>query len=750
MKELVDAPSGDPKLAELRKLLDGGDFDAVEGAWMDLLEGDSLNGERVDGLLAAADELMLQGYSGKAGPLLELLSGAAEGVAGLDPALFVRLSDLLVRAFPRNPEYLSLFVDRFQEHFGPTSVERAYFNAAEINDVSDPLRALERFDSLMRFQPGTVVFHESGWGMGEVLSVDPLLGQVRVDLEEKKDHRIAIEAIDSILQVFPNETFRAMLFRGGDALRALAAENAVAVVEKVLDDFGNPLPQKDIKARLVPDVIEAKGWTKWWNAAKKALRETGFYRIGDRSPYPVEKLESQLSFEDDLLERFARAEAGGSGWKETRLVARQVLKGGEKAFPNAFNEVSMEIFRRTKMEDDPARALEMASLLRRARGDEDSIALLRETLSRFPASETAAAFTALPTGEDLAGLLAETKIAREEDWTMVARSAFMGRTDSVRAAACAFLEKEDAEMVRALCTEICASPRRSPETYCWLVERRLKDKDQGRICLEPLAQRKSRGLFILLFDLLEHVNDKEVREGRNAVKDFYRRLEGLMYFDKGEFFREAIKMMNADSRRAVHQGLVRNQENLQKISTKLLEILGSVAPVLVEEDAIPAWKDENIIFSTEAGFEKRQEELRELHEEKLPAIFEAIGKAAEFGDLSENAEYTSALEERDNLVRKAEQVEADLEKVKIIDSTMPQPGVVGIGSRVSARNLETGDEATYSVLGPWDGLPADGVLNYRSPLAQFFIGRGEGDEFEVELPGGTSQYKILSIGSHFD
>ena len=38
---------------------------------------------------------------------------------------------------------------------------------------------------------------------------------------------------------------------------------------------------------------------------------------------------------------------------------------------------------------------------------------------------------------------------------MVVRSALMGRTDTVRAAACEFLEKEDAEMVRTLCAEIC-------------------------------------------------------------------------------------------------------------------------------------------------------------------------------------------------------------------------------------------------------------------------------------------------------
>ena len=48
----------------------------------------------------------------------------------------------------------------------------------------------------------------------------------------------------------------------------------------------------------------------------------------------------------------------------------------------------------------------------------------------------------------------------------------------------------------------------------------------------------------------------------------------------------------------------------------------------------------------------------------------AIGRAAAFGDLSENAEYTSALEERDHLTKRATQLKADLDKAKTITTEM--------------------------------------------------------------------------------
>ena len=70
--------------------------------------------------------------------------------------------------------------------------------------------------------------------------------------------------------------------------------------------------------------------------------------------------------------------------------------------------------------------------------------------------------------------------------------------------------------------------------------------------------------------------------------------------------------------------------------------------------------------------------------------------------------------------------------------------------RVSAENLDSGEKVLYEVLGPWDGGPEDGVLNYRSPLGQFFLGEEIDDEFDAKLPGGTIRYKILEIASTFD
>src|SRR5207245_80358 len=134
-----------------------------------------------------------------------------------------------------------------------------------------------------RYRPGTIVFHASGWGVGEVKSFDPHLRQAVVDLDKKRQHRMDLRAMPDVLEALPPDHFMA-LARRGDELKALAAADPVRLVEVVVMSFGNPLDLKAIKARLVPEVIPADGWSKWWSRAKALLRESGYWRVSDRSP----------------------------------------------------------------------------------------------------------------------------------------------------------------------------------------------------------------------------------------------------------------------------------------------------------------------------------------------------------------------------------------------------------------------------------------------------------------------------------
>ena len=745
MSDLAAPANADSKLTELNQILSEGDFDRLENLWMEVLGNSGQLASSVAELAAAGIEGLRLGYEAEIKPLLELTWGAlGEGEDGAPLSVTAgdkaALGEALVRAFPSKKEYLAYFLDAFLESNDPMSVERAFFNACGIEDAPDKVEALDRLRQLLEYKPGAIVYHESGWGMGEVLEVDALLGQVKVDLDEKKDHRISIDAVDSILQLIPEDSFRGLCYRSSEELTRLVEEDPVSLVQKVLDDFGSPMAQKNIKAHLTAGAIDAAGWTRWWGRAKKELRASGFYRIGDRSPYHVEKLEEAVSFEEELIARFKTAE-----WSDGRLAVRELLKGGEKKYPNAYPELVSGLIGLLGPGSNKDKSLEICLFLSRVKEADDSWV---EVFKLITNEELVASLEALPVGEDPRKVFKLLGELRADDQLPVASAAFICKSDNIRKVAFEVLDSVGADELTKICSQVYASPRIAPEACLWLLKRRLAG--QTGTGLESLFERSSRELLILMVDLLEHLIDKEARLGRSLVRDLIKKIEPLMFYEDGSFFREAIEIMETPEREMVYRRVLRNQEYLPNNAHRFLDIISQIEPVISLDNQIPDWENPDIIFSTSKGEDTLKEELRELNEVKLPEIAKAIGAAADLGDLSENAEFTSALEERDSLVSKAEKIQDDLKKIVLIDASQAEEGIVGLGSKVSAENLETGERVTYAVLGPWDGGPEDGVLNYRSPLGQFFLGASVDDELDVVLPGGATRYKILGVESISD
>ena len=71
---------------------------------------------------------------------------------------------------------------------------------------------------------------------------------------------------------------------------------------------------------------------------------------------------------------------------------------------------------------------------------------------------------------------------------------------------------------------------------------------------------------------------------------------------------------------------------------------------------------------TKEGYDKLIAERNEINEVKMPAILKTIAEAKAMGDLSENFEYKSALEEKDLINSRLKEINELLDNVEIIDS----------------------------------------------------------------------------------
>jgi transcription elongation factor GreA len=147
---------------------------------------------------------------------------------------------------------------------------------------------------------------------------------------------------------------------------------------------------------------------------------------------------------------------------------------------------------------------------------------------------------------------------------------------------------------------------------------------------------------------------------------------------------------------------------------------------------------------TPAGAEKLRAELGRLKEER-PKISREIGIAREHGDLSENAEYHAAKERQGMVEAQIKDIEDKLSRAEIIDPSKLSGSKIRFGATVRLLNVSSDEEVTYRIVGADEANIDEGTISVSAPLARALIGKEEGDELKVKLPGGEREYEVLGV-----
>jgi transcription elongation factor GreA len=146
------------------------------------------------------------------------------------------------------------------------------------------------------------------------------------------------------------------------------------------------------------------------------------------------------------------------------------------------------------------------------------------------------------------------------------------------------------------------------------------------------------------------------------------------------------------------------------------------------------------------GAERLRLELRRLKTEDRPRVIQAIAEARAHGDLSENAEYHAAREQQGFIEGRIKQLEHDLSHCEILDvAHAPQTGRVVFGATVHLEDLDDGSEVIFQIVGEPEADVRLGLISITSPIARALVGKSEGDEVDVAVPGGTRAFEIVAV-----
>jgi transcription elongation factor GreA len=130
-------------------------------------------------------------------------------------------------------------------------------------------------------------------------------------------------------------------------------------------------------------------------------------------------------------------------------------------------------------------------------------------------------------------------------------------------------------------------------------------------------------------------------------------------------------------------------------------------------------------------------ELAELEGPRRDEVVQAIAKAREFGDLSENFEYHAAKNEQGLLEARIRSLRSRLDGAEIVAASRSDE--VGIGSGVDVEG--NGAKMTVEV----SSVGGSGTVSPTSPLGAALLGRKVGETVDVAAPRGAWQATIKGI-----
>jgi len=134
-------------------------------------------------------------------------------------------------------------------------------------------------------------------------------------------------------------------------------------------------------------------------------------------------------------------------------------------------------------------------------------------------------------------------------------------------------------------------------------------------------------------------------------------------------------------------------------------------------------------------------ELKTLKEEKLPAVLEKLKAAIEQWDLSENAEYEQAMEEKAMIEAKIAELEEFLKNVEIIKDA--DLDTVGYGNKVTI--LRDWKEEVYEIVGSGEVDIFSNKISLDSPLWIAIKWKKVWEKVIVDSPKWEYEVKILKI-----
>ena len=149
-------------------------------------------------------------------------------------------------------------------------------------------------------------------------------------------------------------------------------------------------------------------------------------------------------------------------------------------------------------------------------------------------------------------------------------------------------------------------------------------------------------------------------------------------------------------------------------------------------------------FLTQQGYTKLQDELEYLRTVKRQEVAHRLHEAMEGGELIEDAEYEAAKNEQAFVEGRIQELQDLLANARMIDESAHASDTIQVGSTVTIVE-DNGDPETYTIVGPAEASPREGLISNESPLGKALMGHRADDKVKVDAPAGSFFVRIVKV-----
>ena len=571
-------------------------------------------------------------------------------------------------------------------------------------------------ERLSEISPGNFCLHKN-WGAGKVKTWDLPRGKVVIDFERQPNQEMAIQFAIQKTEPLAAEHFSAKKLENIDELRDLVKNDPAELVKRTLESHGGNMMLDQLDRELCGSVVPEDDYKKWWDRAKKAMRENHIFLVPSKRTDPLILRANSNSPAATLVADFTDTRDPKAKVKSLENIRKNfgVFDENQAELKNLIDGINAFCLKGRKLylslvleflvaRDEIVDHFDDVELADSDLRLADVINTEQERLVDSLKGRSAA--TQRRIFESFPGAFGETWV--KEMLNVFDQVGSRGVTEIAK-----YLQENgaDEEFHKHLRMAI-ANRSLGPDALIWICREREKSS------AEVFTFETGNSILNLLDR--DHVADGPSKSAR---------LRSLLMNDKTLIADLLTDAQEAEARqfgRKLYNSPVFSDLDRKSLMARVIKACPETQDLVTGEFEK---KSEGVISSHES-IEKRKATLEEVTKIKIPENTKEIAVARSYGDLRENFEFKAAKQMQAVLMRRKSQLEKELAHAQATDFANADTSVVNIGTIVHMED-DGGKAVTYTILGAWDSVPEKNIVSYLSEIGMTLLGTKPGDRMEV-------------------